>query len=149
MEKDKYVFKTQISFGISTYDSDVDPSQISADLQLTPTRMHKKGETWIGERTGYVSIRPSTVWAVVSEWTVCEEELVSHHIEYFKSILSSKMDILKQYKEDARFDVSFRIWIETNYGAFEIGLYEDDLAFFNSIANWIAFSLLTKDEIVE
>ena len=130
---------------IVTDDSSVDTSLITGTLGLNPSRIHKKGDTRVGTHTGLIGIRPRTVWAMDSEWTIREDETVSHHIEFFKSILLPKFDILKQYKDDNKFELSFWIWIQTDSSGIEISLSEDELAFLEKLANNVRFALLGND----
>ncbi len=144
MERDFFMYKTQISFGITTDDLSIEPLSITEELQLNPSRMHKKGDTFIGKHTGTMGTKPRTIWAIDSEWICLEEETVSHHIEYFKFILLPKTDILKKYKEDNRFEVGFWIWIETDNAGFGLDLDENEIAFLNDFSNRVHFSLLTN-----
>ncbi len=146
MERDYYLFKTRIGFGITT-DNITDPQSITNKLQLLPSRTKKIGDTWVSKRDGREFKETRMVWAIDSEWTVHEDETVSHHIEYFKKILSPKAELIQKYKEDSRFDVSFWIWIETDYAGIGLELTDDELKFLNEYSNWVHFSLLpAKDE---
>jgi len=147
MESDYFVFKTQVSFAIATDVSEIEPSSITEDLQLNPSRMTKKGDTWIGKRTGCIGMRPRTAWTLDSEWTVLEEETICHHIGYFKTILLPKFDILNRYKEDDRFDVFFLISIHTDDAGIWLDLSDDDLAFLNDFSNRIAISLIVTTDV--
>lgn len=142
MERDYFILKTQVSFAIATDDSDVEPAAITEDLKLTPNRCHKKGEMLIGKHTGTVGIKPRTVWVIDSDWTTHEEETVSHHIAYFKKIFLSRADVLKKYKEDNRFDLSFWITIKTDNVGCSFDLIESELAFFNDFSNRVTISVL-------
>ena len=147
MERDYFIFKTQVSFGIFS-DEEVDPASISEELQLKPNRSCKKGDTYIGKKTGNIyGTSPRTVWAIDTEWTYHEEETISHHIEYFKSILLPKIDIIKKYKEDKCFDVNFWIFIDSECAGIGLDLKEEELKFFHSLSNWVHFSLICKNEI--
>jgi hypothetical protein len=145
MEQGYDYVKTQIGFGIAT-DHDIDPQSITDALQLTPSRTKKRGDIRISKHDGREFIEARTVWAIDSEWTVHEAETVSHHVEYFKKILTPKLEIIRKYKEDDRFDVSFWIWIETNDNGIGFYLNENELAFLNEYSNWIHFSLLPESE---
>lgn len=145
MGRNYFVFKTQISFKIESDDIEIDPTSITNNLQLNPSRFHRKGDTFIGKNSGSICTHLHTVWTIDSEWTVLKEETVSHHIKYFKEIFLPKIDILRKYKEDERFDVSFWISIETDYAG--IGLYMEnkEIAFLNDLSNWVHFSFSTND----
>jgi len=147
MERDYSVCKTRIGFKIASDDMEIDPASISDCLRLNPSRMHRKGDTWIGKRTGSVCTNARTVWAIDSEWTILEEETVSHHIEYFKSILLPKTDILKRYKEDDNYELSFWITIHTDDAGIGLDLNEDELSFLSDHSNRIHFSVISVSEI--
>ncbi|MDR3227681.1 MAG: hypothetical protein LBT56_08445, partial [Prevotellaceae bacterium] len=63
------------------------------------------------------------------------------------SILLPKIDILKRYKEDSHFDLSFWIWIETDDAGIGLDLLEDEISFLNSIANRIHFSMISDSNL--
>ncbi len=142
MERDYFLFKTQISFAIASDDATIDLTSISEKLQLTPTRLKKKGDTRVSKCDGRIFKEARNVWAIDSEWTVHEAETVSHHIEYFKKILSSKAEIIQGYKQDSRIDVSFWIWMQTDDAGIGIDLTDDELKFLNELSNWVHLSLL-------
>ncbi|MBK7093020.1 MAG: hypothetical protein IPH59_15100 [bacterium] len=119
MEKDCSTFKTFIEFAITSHEIDLDT--ISDELGMLPDRSFRKGDLVTSKHS----------------------PPIGHHIEFLKSILLPKIEILKRYKEDARFSVSFLIWIETDNPGIGIDLNETETAFLNSISNGISFSLLT------
>jgi len=146
MKDENFIYKTQISFMIGSDDVEIDPISITEDLQLKPSRFHRKGDTYIGKNTGLIGTKARTVWAIDTDWTILEEETVSHHIEFLKKILLPKIDVLKKYKEDERFDVCFWIWIETENAGIGFCFQENELKFLNSISNWVHFSLNTNQK---
>jgi hypothetical protein len=146
MERDYFILKTKIGFAIVTDDLDVEPTSITSNLQLNPSRFHKKGDPFISKYSG-LQVRYRTVWEINSEWTVHEEETVSHHIEYFKELLLPKTDILKKYKEDNRFELSFWITIYTDNAGIGLDLNEDEMNFLNNFSNRVHFSMIANDDI--
>jgi hypothetical protein len=141
MKRNAFLFETQINFAIASDDATIDPQSITELLQLSPNRVHKKGDTWTSKHSGSLCTKPRTVWAIDSESTIREDESISHHIEYFKSILLRKADILKKYKEDGRYELSFWVTIKTNYGGAGIDLAEEELNFFNEFSNRFVVSV--------
>ena len=141
MEKDCFTFKTHIEFVITSHQIDLDT--ISEELGMLPDRSFRKGDLVTSKHSPRVGKEPFSLWALKSEPSELEEETIGHHIEFLKSILLPKIEILKRYKEDARFSVSFLIWIETDNPGIGIDLNETEAAFLNSISNGISFSLLT------
>lgn len=142
MEKDYFTFKSHIGFTITSNEVDVDT--ISSELGILPDRSFKKGDLVTSRHSPRVAERPYSLWALKSKPSELEEETIGHHIEYLQSILLPKIDVLKRYKEDAGFSVSFWIWIETDGAGIGLELNESEMAFLNSISNWVHFSLLTK-----
>jgi hypothetical protein len=145
MKRNNFVFKTHIDFGIK---SDViEPDVITKELNISPSRFYKKGDVFTSKYSPRIGYRQWNIWTIDSKWTILEEETVSHHIEYLKSVLFPKINILKRYKEDKRFELSFWIWIETDNAGIGLDLLEDEISFMNSIANRIHFSLIINDNI--
>ena len=142
MERDYFLFKTHISFGIKT--DEIEPDIITKELSVEPNRFFKKGDVFTSKFSPRIGHREWNIWAVDSEWTILKEETVNHHIEYFKKILLPKANILKKYKEDNRFEVSFWIWIETDNAGFGLDLDERDMTFLNDFSNRVHISLLTN-----
>jgi len=146
MRGDNFVFKTQISFGIKS--DTIEPDVITKELNIIPSdSSFKKGDTWESKHDGTKHVRNSNIWRIETELTVLEEETVSHHIEYLKSVFLTKMDILKRYKEDNRFEVIFWIWIETDNAGIGLDLSEEELIFLNDISNRVHFSIICNTEI--
>lgn len=144
MERDNFIFKTHISFGIQSDTIELDI--ITKELGIEPAKSSlKKGDTWVGKKTGKIYVRESNIWRIETEWTILEDETVSHHIEYLKSILLPKIDILKKYKDSKECYTSFWIWVETDLAGIGLYLTDDELNFLHSIANYVHFSLLAKD----
>ena len=141
MEKDYFIYKTSIDFIITSPDIDLDT--ISGELGILPDRSFRKGDLVTSKHSPRVGREPYSLWALKSEPSELEEETIGHHIEFLKSILLPKIDILKRYKEDDRFSVSFWIWIETDDSGIGLELNESEMSFLNSISNWVHFSLLT------
>ena len=141
MEKDCPTFKTHIEFAITSHEIDLDT--ISDELGMLPDRSFRKGDLVTSKHSPRVGREPYSLWALKSEPSELEEETIGHHIEFLKSILLPKIDILKRYKEDDRFSVSFWIWIETDDSGIGLELNESEMSFLNSISNWVHFSLLT------
>ncbi len=146
MRRENFVLKTQISFGIKS--DTVEPDAITKELNIIPSdTSFKKGDTWESKHDGTKHVRNSNIWRLETGFTLLEEETVNHHIKYFKSIFLPKVDILKRYKEDARFEVSFWIWIETDNAGIGLDLSEEELSFLNSISNRVHFSVICNNEI--
>lgn len=141
MERDCFIYKARVSFGITSPDIDLDT--ISGELGILPDWSFRKGDLVTSKHSPRVGKKPYSLWAIQSQLYESEDVTISHHIEYLKSILLPKIDVLKRYKEDARFTVDFRIWIETDNSAIGLDLGESELAFMNSVSNRISFSLLT------
>ncbi|PGH38363.1 MAG: hypothetical protein CRN43_15600 [Candidatus Nephrothrix sp. EaCA] len=126
---------------------EITPNVITEKLNLVPSRQYVKGEEFASEHSGTKGRRFQSLWAAKSETSVLEEEGISHHISFFKSILETKIQILQSCKADERFEITFWIWIETDNTGIGLELTEPETAFLNSISNSIRFSLITKKSI--
>ncbi len=144
MERDNFIYKTHINFSIVSHE--IDPDSITKELNIVPERTFKKGEQTVSKHSGSIITNPHNLWSIGSKSSELEEETISHHIEYFKSIFLSKAEVLKKLKEDARFEVSFWVWIETDNAGIGLDLDEAEMSFLNSISNRVHFSLIAKAE---
>ncbi len=70
-----------------------------------------------------------------------EDETLSHHFEYFKKVLLPKAELLRQYKEDKRYELSFWITIRTDDAGFSLDLTEEELNFFNEFSSRLVVSM--------
>lgn len=147
MERDYFLFKTHINFSIRT--DTVEPDIITKELSIKPNRYLKKGDIVTSKFSPRVGYREWNLWTIDSEWTILKEETVSHHIEYLKKILLPKAEILKKYKEDNRYELSFWIWVETDDAGFGLDLDENEMTFLNNFSNRVHFSLLTNTTLGE
>lgn len=142
MEKDNFIYKTYCELAIVSID--ISPDVITEELNVVPERYFKKGEQSISKHSGSIITRPHNLWALKSKTSELEEETISHHIEYFKSTFSSNIEVLKKYKDDTRFEITFWIWVETDNAGIGLDLNQNEITFLNSISNRIHFSLITK-----
>jgi predicted ATP-dependent Lon-type protease len=143
MKKDYFIFKTQISFSVKT--DVIEPDEITKELGFEPNRFFKKGDIFTSKYSSRIGHKQWSLWTIDSAWTQLKEETVRHHIEYFKEILLPKVDILKRYKEDNRFELSFWISVKTDDAGFSLDLDESEMDFLNAFSNRVHFSLLTEE----
>jgi len=143
LKSDDFTYKTSVAFAIVS--NEVEPEILTKELNIVPEKSFIKGELSVSKRSGSLITRPHNLWRIESPTTESEKETISHHIEYLKSILLAKIDILKKYKEDSRFELSFWIWVETDNAGIGLDLDENDLAFVGQIANRIHFSVITRE----
>jgi len=142
MERDNFIYTTHCELTIVSHE--ISPDFITEELNIIPERMFRKGDQSVSKHSGSIITKPHNLWALKSKTTELEEETISHHIEYFKSVFLSKIGILKKYKEDTRFEITFWIWIETDNSGIGFDLNEIEIAFINRICNRIHFSLLSR-----
>lgn len=142
MERDNFIYKTHCELAIVS--DKISPDFITEELNIVPEISFKKGDQTVSKHSGSIITKPHNAWALKSKSSELEDETISHHIEHFKSTLISKIEVLKKYKEDARFEVTFWIWIETDNAGIGLDLSENEIAFLNSFSNRVHFSLLTK-----
>ncbi len=143
MTNDSFTYKIHCEIGITS--TEVEPDLITMELNIPPTRSFKKGEKTISKHSGSTITKPHHLWAIRSNSSQSEEETISPHIEFLKSIVGPQLEAFKRFKADPRFQVSFWVWIETDHAGIGFDLLEDELAFINAIANRIHFSMLTQE----
>lgn len=145
-EQDSFLFKSRIKFAITS--KTILPEVITNKLNITPSIYFKKGDTYISKHSGSVIERPHNLWEIRSETTIIEEESISHHIEYFKSLFKGKEELLKGFKNDpACEDVGFLIWVETNDAGIWLDISDSELLFLHSISNGVSMSMLANKSI--
>ena len=76
-----------------------------------------------------------------------EEEDISSHVLYFKTLLENKIEKIKKLKVDPKNEISFWIWIETNAGGAGFEIPETDLKFINDISNRLSVSIVANENI--
>lgn len=139
------MYKSHCELAITSYEISLD--FITEDLNIMPDRTFRKGEQSVSKHSGSIITKPHNLWALKSKSSELEEEAINHHIDYFKAAFLSRLEILKKYKEDTRFEVTFWIWIETDNAGIGLDLNENEIAFLNSISNRVHFSLICKTEV--
>lgn len=144
MKRNNFIFKSHCQFGIIS--DSISPEEISNSLEITPDKSFKKGEKSISKYSGSVITKPHNLWAIKSKSSELEEETISHHIEFLKSILLPKKEIIEKYKKNSQLDVGFWIWIETDNAGIEFDLSEDEMNFLNDFSNNIHFSFLANSD---
>lgn len=138
----EFIYTTQCELAIVS--DEFDPDLITKELNIEPTRSFKKGEQSISKHSGSIITKPHNLWALKSKSLKSEEETIKPHIDYLKSLLQPKLEVLKRYKRDSRFEVSIWIWLETNNLGIGLDLDEEQLDFLGAISNRMHFSLITK-----
>jgi len=126
----------------------IDAETMKSGLNVEPFCAYSKGDPFFIKVTGHVANRFQSLWAVRSETIVSENEDITPHLLYFRSLLDSKMDQLSIFICDPLCDVSFWIWIETEDAGIGIDLSEDDLAFIKSISNRVHLSIIANRKII-
>jgi hypothetical protein len=138
----EFIYTTQCELAIIS--DEFDPDLITQELNIEPSRSFKKDDQSVSKHSGSIITKPHNLWALKSKSFESEEETIKPHIDYLRSVLQPKLDVLKRYKGDSRFAVSIWIWLETNNSGIGLELDEDQLDFLGAISNSIHFSLITK-----
>ena len=144
MNKDNFIYKSYCELGITS--QEFNPEIITELLGINPFNSYCKGDTFLSKRENFTAKRFQNLWAIKSETIISEKEDLTPHILHFKSILCNKLDLLHKFKNDPRYNVSFWIWVETDNAGIGIDLTCDELAFINSIANRVHFSIITNQD---
>jgi hypothetical protein len=145
MEEDYFKNKSHLEFAISS--NEIAPEIISKELNITPTRFFCIGDKTSSKHSPTVGVRTNNLWAIRSPDIISEKESITPHINFFKSILQSKIDILERYKKELRMELAFWIWIETEDAGYGFDLSDKEIAFLNSISNRLSISFITKGKI--
>ncbi|XWN35353.1 MAG: DUF4279 domain-containing protein [Roseivirga sp.] len=145
MKGDYYVNKTECSFGFTS--EIITPEEFTKQIAIKPSRSFKKGEEFIVKHSGSVLIRPWHLWEISSSAVINEQESIQPHIDYLKTTLADKVDILKKYKEDPSLELSIWIWIESENAGMGFDISAEDMHFMSKICNRISFSLLATENI--
>ncbi|XWN35359.1 MAG: DUF4279 domain-containing protein [Roseivirga sp.] len=140
-----YINKTDCSFGISS--TTLSPEEISKQLKLTPSRSFIKGEKYKSKHSGSIITNLWHLWEISSSTVINEQESIQPHINYLKTTLADKVDILKQYKENLSLELSIWIWIESENAGMGFDISAEDMHFMSKICNRISFSLLATENI--
>jgi hypothetical protein len=135
-------FKYKIYCELIIVTNDIASDEISRIANLEPYRTYNKGDVFESKNSGTKGAKLHNLWAIKSETTYSEEENVSTHIQYFKTLIDNKAEILKKFKNDLKNETSFWIWIETNDAGVGLDILEDDLLFINNISNRLHFSII-------
>lgn len=144
-EKEFFLSKSYCELIITS--KEITPDVITKKLDIVPNRQYFKGEEFASKHSGTKGRRFQNLWAMKSETTILEEEGISHHISFFKSILETNLASMEAYKADARYEITFWVWIETEKAGIGFDLSETEMSFINSISNNLQFSLVTKNSI--
>jgi len=129
---------------IAIISNDVEPNIITGELNIKPERSFKKGDQSVSKHSGSIITRPHNLWALKSPSLKTEEESIEPHINFLATTFQLKLDVLKKYKNDSRFEVTVWIWVQTDNSGIGLDIDEKQLDFLNTIANRIHFSFLTE-----
>lgn len=145
MQSDNFIYKSFCEFTITS--GCVTPEELSEMLGISPSRFFKKGDKSVSKHSGSLITKPYNLWAISSKTLLSEEESISPHLEYLRSKLEDKMEVLKTLKDDQNLELTFTVWIETDNSGTGIDLTEQEISFLADCSNRVHFSFLTNDEI--
>jgi hypothetical protein len=145
MEEDYFKNKSHLEFAISS--NEITPEIISKELGITPTRFFHKGDLVTSKHSHTVAERQNNLWALRSPDIISEKESITPHINFIKSILQNKMELLEGYKNDTRTNLTFWIWIETEDAGYGFDLSDEEITFLNRISNRVSISFITNEKI--
>jgi hypothetical protein len=142
MGKGNFIYKTHCELAIVSNEKSLD--LVTKELDISPDRFFKKGEQTISKNSGSIITKPHNLWAIRSKLISSIEESISPHIKYLQSILLSKLQVLKKYKNDPAIEVCFWIWVETDNAGIGFDLSDTEMGFINDISNKVHFSIMTN-----
>jgi hypothetical protein len=145
MKEERFKSKSHLEFSISS--NVITPEEISKELGIEPSRFFCKGDKVFSKHSSVVGERSNNLWALRSPNIISEKETITPHINFIKSILEIKLDILLKYKKDSRMELTFWIWIETEDAGYGFDLQNEEISFLNSISNRISISFISKESV--
>jgi hypothetical protein len=140
MSKDRFYFKSECELIIKS--DEISPDIITNEIGIVPHRSFIKGERSVSKASGSIMVKPHNLWAIKSNPTKLYDESIMHHIEHFRSVLSTKTNNLIKYKQDPRFDVVFWFFVTTDNSGIGLDFNSIDLEFLNNLSNRTHFSLV-------
>lgn len=138
--EETYLIKSFSKFSIIS--NTVDPDNITKKLGLFPDKFYRKGDSYIHKKNK--GIRFYNLWEISSVPTSIDSEDIYSHFTFIRTRLEDKKEILFKMKQDTTLELIFSLSIETDYADFAFDLLEEDISFYNSIANKISFSVTIK-----
>ncbi len=135
----------------------LDPSAISLDLGIQPTRSFAKGEKYLGKQMDPQTKniftvwheRPWGIWAIDSE-SLVQTKRVEQHFVYLLNILEPKKEQIKRYlSQDKGFSVRFYVWWEPFPPSSSHTISSQVLARASELCHYIEFGFIytsTDDE---
>ena len=147
MKEDMFVYKSYCEL-IITSDT-VSSDEVSNELDIVPHRKFNKGDEVTLKHTGRIVKRINNLWAIRSNVIVSNDEDISDHIKYLRTLLKSNMNVLREYKRNPALEVVIWVWIETDNAGIGFQFKEDELTFFNEIANRVQFSIITNKASIQ
>lgn len=145
MESNSILSKIRCEFAVITYDFDY--NTVTKELGIKPLRFFNKGEQMTSKHSSRVGSRPYGLWAIQSKSVISEELDVSQHIEYFRKLLSDKLEVIQKLKGKYHFECVLAIEIETEDAGVGIDLNETELSFINKISTRYSCSFIAKGSI--
>ena len=142
MIKDNFLYHSYCELAITS--NEVEPNTITEELNVKPGRSFNKGDQSVSKHSGSIITKPHNLWALKSPSLKTEEESIESHINFLMMTFQLKIDVLKKYKNDSRFEVTVWIWLQTDNSGIGLDIGEKHLNFLNTIANRIHFSFLTN-----
>lgn len=143
MENDYFTYKSHCELTIVS--DEISPESITEELGVLPTRAFKKGDQSVSKHSGSIVSKPYNLWALISNVYTSKEEDISCHMDFFKSVLSEKLNILEKYKCGPLYEVTFSIWVETDNAGIGLDLDEKQMAFLSSISNRTRWVFIAKN----
>lgn len=140
MERDYFIYKSRCEIVIVT--DEIAPDAITDELGVTPTRSFRKGEQSVSKHSGSIIVRPHNLWAARSVPTERPDESIGGHLDFFRSYFSSSIELLRGYKENDLFDVTFWVWMETDDVGVGLELDEKEIAFIHSLSNSVHLTVI-------
>ena len=141
MERENFLYKITGDFGFNTGDNDI--GIITQKLGIEPTWFFNKNEEYPSKRLyrgkiqSIVSFRPYGIWGYDAKPIFIDVTDISPMIQYFRELLSDKIEIIKELINDYKFECSISITIYTEEkGACGTSVDKNDLLFLSNFSRF-------------
>jgi hypothetical protein len=141
MGRERFFYKINGSFCFNTEDKD--NSIVTQKLGMKSTWSWNKGDKQFIKKINEIRYRPYGIWGYAAKPIFTHTTDVSPMIQYFRKLLSDKIEIINELINEYKFECSIRITIYTEEdGACGTTLSKEDLEYLSKICSYFDISYL-------
>lgn len=131
-ERDAYLSSIESTFGVITNEHDV--GIVTNAIGFDPTSSRQKGDSTHSVYSSELAIAQHGIWRV-SKTTVAEEPDLKEHVQFFRELLSDKVEQIEELRKQYSFEFVFYVLITTEDTVSGFDLSADDLAFIGKVSD--------------